>query len=103
MELLDRLAPTVAIDEVVPVRDQVAERAAVVAEGHAALHAAGALPAELREWERTDELAHVPHALGRIALERLCAVELEEGAELAHYDASSVSAVKNPPPPVETG
>ena len=39
--------PAVAVDEVVPVGDQVAQRAAVVAEGHAAFHAAGALVAQL--------------------------------------------------------
>ena len=44
------------------------------------------------------------HALLRVALERLRALDLEEGAELAHQTAaSSVSAVKKPPPPVETG
>ena len=43
VQLVDRLAPAVAIDEVVPVGDQVAERAAVVAERDAAVHAARAL------------------------------------------------------------
>ena len=57
------------------------------------------------ERQRPHELADVVDALGGIALERLRAVDLEEGAELAHYAASSlsVSAVKKPPPPVETG
>ena len=36
---VDRVAPVVAVDEVVPVGDQVAERAAVVAERDAAVHA----------------------------------------------------------------
>src|SRR5207248_3230363 len=35
MQLDDRLLPAVAVDEVVPVRDEVAERTAVVAERHA--------------------------------------------------------------------
>ncbi len=48
VQLVDRLAPAVVVDEVVPVRDQVAERAAVVAERHAALHAARALLLQLR-------------------------------------------------------
>src|SRR5262249_19610181 len=43
VQLDDRVVEAVAVDEVVPVRDQVAERAAVVAERHAALHAAGGL------------------------------------------------------------
>ena len=101
---IDRLAPAVAVDEVVPVRDQVPERAAVVAERHPALHAARALVAQLEQRQRAHELAHVVHALLRIALERLRARDLEEGTELAHQRApSSVSAVKKPPPPVETG
>ncbi len=104
VELIDRLAPAVAVDEIVPVRDQVPERAAVVAERHAALHAAGALVAQLEQRQRAHELAHVVHALLRVALERLRARDLEEGTELAHQRApSSVSAVKKPPPPVETG
>ena len=39
VEALDGIVPVVAVDEVVPVRDQVAERAAVVAERDAAVHA----------------------------------------------------------------
>ena len=39
VELVDRLLPVVAVDEVVPVGDQVAERAPVVAERDAAVHA----------------------------------------------------------------
>ena len=50
----------VAVDEVVPVRDQVAQRAAVVAEGHPAVHAAGALLAQLRLRPREQELAGSP-------------------------------------------
>ena len=40
---LDRLAPLVAVDEVVPLRDEVAQRAALVAERDAAVHAAPGL------------------------------------------------------------
>ena len=44
---LDRVAPVVAVDEVVPVGDEVAERAAVVAERDAAVHAAPGLLLQL--------------------------------------------------------
>ena len=104
VQLDDRLVEAVAVDEVVPVGNQVPERAAGVAERHAALHATW--PPALRsstQRQRPDELTHVVDALGRIALERLRAVELEEGTELAHYLAASVSVVKKPPPPAETG
>ena len=43
VQALDRVAPVVAVDEVVPVGDEVAERAAVVAERDAAVHAAPGL------------------------------------------------------------
>ena len=46
---LDRVVPVVAVDEVVPVGDQVAERAAVVAERDAAVHAAAGLLADDRQ------------------------------------------------------
>ncbi len=47
VQLADRLAPQPAIDEVVPVGDEIVERASGVAEGHAAIHAARALHGEL--------------------------------------------------------
>ena len=40
-QTVERLLPTTAVDEVVPVGDEIAERAALVAEGDAAVHAAG--------------------------------------------------------------
>ena len=43
---LDGLVPVVAVDQVVPVGDEVAERAAVVAERDAAVHAARRLGCE---------------------------------------------------------
>ena len=45
---LDRVAPVVAVDEVVPVGDEVAERAAVVAERDAAVHAPAGLACAAR-------------------------------------------------------
>ena len=47
VQLLDRVAPLVAVDEVVPVRDEVAQRATLVAERHPAVHAPRALAAQL--------------------------------------------------------
>ena len=85
VELLEGFLPTVAIDEVVPVRDEVPDRTAVMTERDAALHAAGGLLAQLDERQRADELAEVADALGRRPLGRLDAVQVEEGADLAHY------------------
>ena len=103
VQLLARLGPAVAVDEVVPVRDQVADRAAVMAERHAALHAAGSLRAQLGERQRADELADVADALRGRAPGRFGAAEAEEGADLAHQAASSDSLVTKPTPPAETG
>ena len=47
MQTADRALPAAVIHEVVPVRDQVVDRAAGVAERHAAIHAASALLALL--------------------------------------------------------
>ena len=82
----------VAVDEVVPVGDQVAERAAVVAEGHAAVHAAGALLAQLRHRPREQELAVVVRALARVPLGDAVALDLQEAAELAHQAPVSPTA-----------
>ena len=84
MELLDRLFEPLAIHEVVPVRDEVPERAAAVAERHAALHAARALLLQLDERQQLHELAVVADALAGSALGRVRAVDLQEGSELAH-------------------
>src|SRR4029078_12323390 len=56
VQLCSRLAPPVAVDEVVPVRNEVPERTAVVAERHAALHAACTLLAQLEQRQRANEL-----------------------------------------------
>ena len=105
VQLVDCLAEPVAIHEVVPIGDEVPERTAVVAERHAALHAARSLVAELEQRKRADELPMVTDALARNALGRIGAVELLERADFAHYAASSVSdsRVKRPWPPADTG
>jgi hypothetical protein len=95
VQLPDRVAPAVAVDEVVPVRDQVAERAAVVAKRHAALHAARALLAQLLDRPRDEELvvgAAVIDALARVAVTDARALDAQEAAELAHYAATSSEA-----------
>ena len=102
MELRDRLGEVVAVDEVVPVRDQVAEGTAAVTERHAALHAPRALRAQREQRQRADELAVVADALTGLALDRLRAVVLEEAAKLAHQASPSDSVVRKPSPPLET-
>ncbi len=63
VQLGDRIREAIAVDEIVPVGNQVPERAAVVAERHAAVHAAGALLAQILHRAREQELAVVVRAL----------------------------------------
>ncbi len=86
----------VAVDEVVPVGDQVAQRAAVVAERHAAVHAARALLAQLLHGARQQELAVVVRALERIPLRDAVALDLQEAAELAHQAPVLADRVQRP-------
>ncbi len=92
VQLGDRVVEAVAVDEVVPVRDQVAERTAVVAERHAAVHAPRALLAQLLHGALQQELAVVVRALGRVPLGDAVALDLQEAAELAHQAPVSPTA-----------
>ena len=57
VQRLRRGAPLVAIDQIVPVGDQIVDRAALVTEGNAAIHAARRLLADLGIGQRMDEFA----------------------------------------------
>src|SRR5947208_3674158 len=89
VQLRDRVLEAVAVDEVVPVWDQVPERAPVVAEGDAAVHAAGALIAQLLGWARHEELLVVARTLERIAIGNPATLYVQEGSELAHQAATA--------------
>ena len=80
------------IHEVVPVGDQVAQWAAVVAERNPAVHAARALVAQLLHRSLQLELAVVADALTRIPLWDPVALDLQEAAELAHQGPASPTA-----------
>jgi hypothetical protein len=64
MQSFERGSPLIAIDQVVPVRNQVAQRAALMAKRHTAVHAPGALRAKLVVRERIIDLEEVADALG---------------------------------------
>ena len=82
---LDRVAPVVAVDEVVPVGDQVAERAAVVAERDAAVHAApGLRAASVVRRERLVDLLPVAQPHRHRPPRRRLALLLEEPGRLTH-------------------
>ncbi len=61
---VERRAPLLPVDEIVPVRNDVVDRAAGLAERDAAVHAARALLRRFVVLERQHELAVVPDALG---------------------------------------
>jgi hypothetical protein len=93
MEAVQRVLPAAAVDEVVPLRDQVVDgtaggqagdHLARVAKGRAAVHAAGTLVAQLLGRELLVELGPVLDALERAAVRRQLARELEEARGLAH-------------------
>ena len=97
-----RLVPVAAIDEVVPVRDLVVDRAAgrlpvmrlgAVAIRNAAIHAARRLLAQLVLRQRQDELAIVLDALRDRLVVAVLALDLEKAGDLAHaYSAACIVA-----------
>ncbi len=88
VQAVDRVAPVVAVDEVVPVGDEVAERAAVVAERDAAVHAAAGLLLERLAGERLVDLPPVEQAHRHRPARRGLATPLEESGGLTHRATS---------------
>ena len=78
VEAADGGFPAAVVDEVVPVGDEVVDRAAGVAEGHAAIHAASALLALLLFGERLVDFEPVLDALFDLAARGLFAIEFQE-------------------------
>ena len=97
VQLIDRLAPAVAVDEVVPVRDEVAERAAVVAERHAALHAARALVAQALDRQRARRTPRSLAAVARIALRRVDAGDSRKPSSLPIRPPRSIGRASSAP------
>ena len=79
------LGPVLAPDQVVPLRDQVAERAAVVAEGDAAVHAAAGLLLDERQQDaRRVDLVPVLDALVDGAAHGVLDGGVEETTRVSH-------------------
>src|SRR6185312_11200668 len=100
--LLDGVAPLVAIDEVVPVGDEVAQRTTLVTERHAAVHAPRALAAQFGVGLQREVLVVIAHAAARVALVKADPVDLQECAELAHGALEGSRGLLRPrlaPPP----
>ncbi len=84
MQTANGALPTAVVGEVVPVGDEVVDGAAGVAEGNAAIHAAGTLLALLffREW--LIDFEPVLHALLYAAACRLFAFDFEKPGNFTH-------------------
>ena len=89
VQLVAGLAPVVAAHQVVPVRDQVAERAGGVAERHPAVHATRPLEAQLLGRQDAEDLAVVLDALGRVALGVRDPADLHERTRIAAHRPGS--------------
>ena len=84
MQHLQRALHVVAVNEIVPVGDDVVDRAGVVAIGRAAIHAARALPAQLVIGQRAREFAPMLDAVGDRRVATLAPLELQEAGRFAH-------------------
>src|SRR5579872_7376069 len=80
----DGILPTAVIDQVVPVGDKVVDRAAGVAEGNAAVHAASALFALLLFREGFVYFEPVFDSFFGLAANRLFALDFEKSCDLTH-------------------
>ncbi len=83
-QALDRRLPAIAVDEIVPVRNQIAEWAALMAERDAAVHAAGALLRERLGRVGKVDLPPIPEPLGNRSRRLLPAADLDEPGRLTH-------------------
>jgi hypothetical protein len=84
MQPLDGILPVVAVDEIVPVGDQVPERAPVVAEGDTAVHATPRLMTQLAIVEVLVHLLPVAQAYGNRAPRRRLTIPLQETGWFTH-------------------
>src|SRR5690606_30137327 len=76
--------PVLLVDQVVPVGDDVVDRAAVRTERHAAVHAARTLDAGLLVGQRRDEFLPVAQAAFRRLVGRLDPREFHEASDFSH-------------------
>ena len=84
VQAVDGLLPVLAVDEVVPVGDQVPQRTSRVAEGHAAIHATRRLATQLIIRHRLVDVTVVLEALLDGSLRGGLAPDLEEAPGIPH-------------------
>ena len=84
VQLPERIAPAVLIYEIVPIRDDVRQRATGVAKGNAAIHATAALQAHLLFVERLVHLKVIVHTFSHWTPRRRLALKFHEPRYLTH-------------------
>ena len=84
VEPVDGLAPPVPVHEIVPVGNEVAQRAPLVAEGDAAVHAPGPLLPELVHGPGQHDLMPVAQTFRNGPVRLLVPLELDEPGHLTH-------------------
>ena len=92
VEAANRCLPAVPVDQIVPVGNEIVDRAAGVAEGHTAIHAASALLALLLLGERLVNFEPILDALVGLAACGLLASDFQKACDLTHV------APPQPPP-----
>src|SRR5690348_1496032 len=88
MQDANRFLPFVAIDEIIPVRDDVVHRTAGVAKRNAAIHAARGLRADARFGKRLIDLEVILHTLVDGTAVRRFAREFFKAGDLTHESPS---------------
>src|SRR5262249_33278371 len=91
VQSIDRGAPSIAVDEIVPIGNEISQRTAAVAEGNAAIHAARGLILQAGFRKRQVDLVPVVHAIANRPRRMLLALDFDEPRDLTHC---------SPPPPV---
>ena len=92
VQVLRRLFPVAAIDEIVPIGDLVIDGAARMAKRNAAIHTAARLLFEVALWQRHHKFVIVLHALFDRLVLAVGAVEFQKSCRLAHVVSCSCAA-----------
>ena len=94
VQAVQRFAPLVTVDQIVPLGNQIVNGAAVVrlAERHPAIHAACALPGKVRVVGSGIDLPEIAQALGGVAIRCGRARVLHEPRRLAHRACAQAAA-----------
>src|SRR5690606_23590276 len=88
MKYIQRAPPFLTVDQVVPIGNDVVDRAAVMAKGNAAVHAACRLHACLAVIQSGNELRPVAHPYLRRLVIGFNALEFQKSSDLAHLLSS---------------